>query len=65
MIYGLRRMIYRAAHGMIEYPFLHAPKAYIMPEGHIILEEYITRSVRNGYHCKRRTLSRASFAWWT
>lgn len=35
---------------MIRYPFLHTPPAYIIPEGDIICEAYIIRSVRNGYH---------------
>ena len=38
---------------MISVPY-HTLKAYITREADIICEAYITRSARNGYHCKRQ-----------
>ncbi len=53
MIYGLRRMIYRALHGMIYYPFLHTPQAYIIRDSGYHTVGISSVPTRNGYHCKR------------
>ena len=47
---------------MISVPY-HTLKAYIIRAADIICAAYITRSDRNGYHCKRHLQLQVPIAW--
>ena len=50
------------------YPFFHMPQTYIIAQSAISYRRYITRSDRNGYHCKNPLLSdrqKRVFTWWS